>query len=1045
MKPLQITLQNFGPYEHETIDFTKFDEASLFLISGPTGSGKTTIFDALTFALYGESASDDRQPEVLRSDFATPSEPTSVTLQFAHQGKRYEITREPKQVLAKKRGTGTKVYPSTGVLKIYQDGQQTEELTKLVAINIRLADILQINRKQFVQIVLLPQGEFRRFLVATSTDKEAILRKVFGTELYQKWSGLLKQQLADQRAQLSKWETTLESGLKRVQWTADETPLAPESSMRDRLAQVSTQQAADQTDLEQLTAQIQTLQHQLDEATNRLTVAEKNNQNIATLETETQRLAALNQKAPEVADQRQLQSDLTWANEHLSDYRHLTELTTEQQRYQQQLTHLKAQLVAAQTQRDNLLRVQDQLQQQATVMADYRERVTLLTAQRSLFEQVAQLAEQRLAATKRLAQLTDQLSQAQQRHQRLSDEQADVTAQLAKRPALNEQRLTLTNQLQQLQHYQRQLDDVTEQSGALVDLAQVVQQSQAQVEQLTTQVATAQADYDQQRNAWLQSQIVNLAGQLTPGTPCPICGSIDHPAPAEATVTVKSVSDAELKTAQTQLQQLTSDLAGQRAQLKTQTAQLATQRANVKTAEQDLVQQAATLISASDFQELVVQLPQQVAASQRAREQVTRQLNTLAKLEKRQSELTQQLAESDQAVSDQQTAVHDAELAVQQVAGQFQNAQQRLPNEFADLTALDQYLTQQQALLTDYDRQVADNDADRQRTAQLIATTQATQITVETTLSDTTTKRDELAATLQAAVTATFKTTDLSGLTRMLDRLPELPQLQQQLTQYEHELQQAKASVAAYKQIVGSTTMVDVATLQTSLTELTSQRQAFDKQRAALQERLSINGNILDQAEQIVHQIQTQLSQRDALQRLVEAVAGGGDNKLGLERYVLRAQLVEVLQVANQHLQQLSSGRYELRLHMEAGTYQKNTGLEIDVYDDNVGQVRSVHTLSGGESFIAALSLALALGEIIQTESGGINIDALFVDEGFGSLDQEALSVAMAALENVEGNSRMIGIISHVGLLQETIPYQIKVEALGQGKSRARVVTPANG
>ncbi|GAA3607717.1 SMC family ATPase [Secundilactobacillus similis DSM 23365 = JCM 2765] len=1042
MKPLQITLQNFGPYEHETIDFTKFADASLFLISGPTGSGKTTIFDALTFALYGESASDDRQPEVLRSDFATPNEPTSVTLRFSHQGQIYEIDRQPKQTLAKKRGTGIKTYKSTGVLKIFKDGEQTEELTKLAAINMRLADILQINRKQFVQIVLLPQGEFRRFLVATSTDKETILRKVFGTELYQKWSSILKQRLADQRAQLAKWETTIESGLKRVRWTDDVQSLPTDSPMSDRLAQLTAQQATDQQTIEQTTDQEQALQQRVDETTQRLTVAEKTNQNIATLATETQRVTALQQQTTKIDDLRQLQTDLTWADAHQSDYQRQQELTSELQRDQQQLKTLGARLATAQQRQVTLKQTQDQLQQQAAAIADQRKQVAVLTAQRSLFEQAAELDQQRLTTAKHVTELTEQLTQTQQRYQQIASQQAAVTAQLAQRPALNEKRLTLTNQVQQLTQFQRQLDDVNAQRSELKQLEKTIEQRQTEVDRLTAKVAVAQDDYEAQRNAWLQSQIVNLADQLTPGTPCPICGSVDHPAPAQATVAVKAVSDAELKVAETHLRQLNTKLAGQKAQQTTQIAQLATQQTAVKAVKQDLVEQVTTVIAVTDFDELASQLPKQLTASQTAVDQVTAQLADLSKQEQRQTKLAQQLAESEQKVVADQTAVHNAELAAKQVEGQFQNAQDRLPDEFADLAALDRYLTQQQTELAHYDQQVADNSADRQQTAQLIATTTATQASVEASINDTTTKRQALATTLQAAVTKQYQTTDLSGLTTMLDRLPELPELKRQITAYDHDLQQATASVVAYKQIVGSATTVDLEELKTALADLTAQRQTLQKQRATIQERLTINGNILEQAEQTVQQIQTQMTQRDALQRLVEAVAGGGDNKLGLERYVLRAQLVEVLQVANQHLQQLSSGRYELRLHLEAGTYQKNTGLEIDVYDDNVGQVRSVHTLSGGESFIAALSLALALGEIIQTESGGINIDALFVDEGFGSLDQEALSVAMAALENVEGSNRMIGIISHVTLLQETIPYQIKVEALGQGKSRARVVTP---
>lgn len=160
MKPLKLTLKNFGPYENETIDFTKFNQASVFLISGRTGSGKTTIFDAITFALYGDGASDDRTPESMRSDFADTKTPTEVTLLFEHQDSTYLISRFPKQELDKKRGSGTKVFESSGTLKIFHDGRKTGEITKMRDINLKLFNILQISREQFVQIVLLPQGKF---------------------------------------------------------------------------------------------------------------------------------------------------------------------------------------------------------------------------------------------------------------------------------------------------------------------------------------------------------------------------------------------------------------------------------------------------------------------------------------------------------------------------------------------------------------------------------------------------------------------------------------------------------------------------------------------------------------------------------------------------------------------------------------------------------------------------------------------------------------------------------------------------------------------
>ncbi|WP_054654941.1 AAA family ATPase [Secundilactobacillus silagei] len=268
MKPLQLKLTNFGPYAKQTIDFTQLDEASIFLIAGPTGSGKTTLFDAMTFALYGESASDDRDPSALRSDFAEADEPTAVTLKFEHKGLEYEVTRQPKQTLAKKRGTGTRDYPSSGKLMIFKDGIKTDEITRMQEINLKLTDILQISRKQFVQIVLLPQGEFRRFLVSDSSAKEAILRKVFGTQLFQRWATVLKQQLNTQREQIKSARSVIDSGLKRVRWT--------DSDGDHDLTQLEGQYQQDQTELTTAKQVLDQTQQQVNQLNQQLETAQKN-------------------------------------------------------------------------------------------------------------------------------------------------------------------------------------------------------------------------------------------------------------------------------------------------------------------------------------------------------------------------------------------------------------------------------------------------------------------------------------------------------------------------------------------------------------------------------------------------------------------------------------------------------------------------------------------------------------------------------------------------------------------------------------------------
>lgn len=283
-------------------------------------------------------------------------------------------------------------------------------------------------------------------------------------------------------------------------------------------------------------------------------------------------------------------------------------------------------------------------------------------------------------------------------------------------------------------------------------------------------------------------------------------------------------------------------------------------------------------------------------------------------------------------------------------------------------------------------------------------------------------------------------TTERKTLAQLLEQTKSLPELRQQQADYYQQLAALKAQVASQENLLQKQQPVDLAKANDKFQQLQKQLDQIEDQYQKLYDQQLLNGSLLKEITTGRQEIQQQEAAISELAQLVTAVSGHSDAKLGLERYVLRQQLTTILRAANQHLQQLSSGRYWLRLHQERGNTLANTGLEIDVYDDHVGQLRSVHTLSGGESFIAALSLALALGEVIQEQAGGVSIDTLFVDEGFGSLDQDSLTTALAALEDIESGSRMIGIISHVEMLRAQIPAQIQISQLGQGQSRAKLV-----
>ncbi|MFD1671949.1 SbcC/MukB-like Walker B domain-containing protein [Agrilactobacillus yilanensis] len=1043
MRPLKLTLTNFGPYASEVIDFEKLAQTTLFLISGETGSGKTTIFDGLTYALYGDSATEDRSAESLRANFATGTEETQVTLVFEHQGKTYKISRWPKQIVQKKRGSGTREVAARGRLEIYQADKKIEEITKINDIGPRILAILQITRAQFVQIILLPQGEFRKFLTAPSPDKEVLLRKVFKTQLYQNWSSLLNDQLKAMNHKNEARQNNIEANLKQIQWQSAPENLANQTP-QEQLDALTLQQQQAQIQLNALAQEIAQQQQSIQVQTTQLKEGQIRNQQIQELADLKVQQTALMQQAPAIETLKAQVTQLHWADKHAADYAHYQALQQQVAANQQAQIDQQTQIqtaTAALTQAQTAAAVYDA---QQAVQQQRQQQQTLETQQRPQFQKVATLkAQQQQLQTTSDAQ-QQQLTQLQQALTTKTAQQAQLQAQINELPALELQQQVQQQRQQSLKDWQTTSQTLQQQQIELQAASQKIQQQEQQQITLEAAVAAAKIEKETLTEQRLTNQIAELVQQLQPGTPCPICGSTDHPKPAvtamAAPVTAAAVKQADLnfQTQSTALTELKTNLQQAKQQL---TQGKTAQTQDIATLNQALIS-AEIMTATEDLATLSTKLTQAKTALAAETKAIAQQLIQGQQAKQTQTQLAADLQTLTTQLTAQQTQYDATMQQLQKITTQSEDNKAQLPSDFEDLAQLDAHLQQLAQVIDTFEKQkkAATDTLSQAQTA--LTQAQTTAVSLKTQGQALQQQLIETQEKLTAILKTYFQTADWAAFEALLAQVPTLEAKNETITAYAQEQTTLQGQIKAHQDFIADKPQLDLQALQQQILAAQEALTKLTARQKNENEQFVLNQAIVDRVQTDLTALGTQAADLHQLQQLVGVIRGGGELKLSLERYVLRTYLLEILQVANGHLHQLSSGRYNLEIHVAPGSHQKNTGLEIDVYDDNVGQTRSVHTLSGGESFIAALSLALALGEVIQNQAGGITIDALFIDEGFGSLDQEALQTVMAALRNLEGQHRLIGIISHVTALKTEIPCQIQVISNQDGRSHTRLILP---
>lgn len=924
MRPIRITLSAFGPYAGQiTLPMEQLGTQGLYLITGDTGAGKTTLFDAVTFALFGRGSGENRGDDsLLRSKYADADTPTFVEMTFLYRDRLYTVRRSPKYPRPPKRGTTPQQEPAKAELH-FPDGRV---IAKKTDVDAAIIELLGVNHDQYVKIAMIAQGEFLKLLVASTDERRKIFTHIFNTTIYQTLQRRLKENVAEERKQCGDLR-------QRIGGILEGAVPCGELMLDDQLKQAKENLLPEGEIQPMLEAMLQR-----DAETNDMLT-----KTMAELE----------------AAREQLQQQINQANE----YRQLEE------QLQQTLRELSAQ---KEPHRLMLAKQEEAKAWLAQAMELDVQHAALLTLMPK-YEQLSQLQSQYRENERELIAVQERQHSDEQRSRNEETSLQTLREELQRYSQAN---ADLEKQKAALQVQTAQLDALDTLKAALMELNSVQEDDRhAQERFLRAQQEhlSLRDTYHRLYDAYLSEQAGLLASTLQKGQPCPVCGATDHPSPAALS------SHAPERSA--------LDAAKQQAELAQKAAEAASQEAGrikglLEQKQNSAIQSAKLLLETGELAKARILLESKRAVIASAIQEINTQIR------KYQAEVLrlQQLSQEIPAIESRLEILRKQSV---ETAGRI-----------AMLTGvMQQQKAQGQALRTELIYK-SKNDAQ----AHLDAWQQK-------------------AETLRA----------------------QAAEVEKALREIEHRQRELEGSAAAFQQQLAGASPADLDALNQQLSAIKAELYQQSETAKACHSRISANQKALDGFRQYQEKLQGASQRLGWIQLLSDtanATLHDKKQKIMLETYVQMAYFDQILAHANVRLRSMTNGQYELVRRNDPDHFRSQAGLDLDVTDYYNGSVRDVKTLSGGESFKASLALALGMSDVIQSMAGGIKLDTLFVDEGFGSLDEHSLHNAIRVLEELAQSDRLIGIISHVGTLKEHIERQIVVTKDRAGGSHAHIIVP---
>lgn len=920
MRPLFLTISAFGPYAGVTeLDLDRLGQNGIYLITGDTGAGKTTIFDAITYALYGEPSGDNREPSMLRSKYAEADTPTQVELTFLNGGKKYTVKRNPEYERPAKKGNGLTTQKAEACLTL-PDGSV---ITKPKEVNAAIREIVGVDRNQFSQIAMIAQGDFLRLLLSETKERQKIFREIFKTGYYQALQERLKSESGKLADEYQQARASIQQYINGILCEEDD------------VLSIEVQKAKNG---EMMTHEVVELLGSL---------IEKDSELSTSLQKETEEKENRTEE---------INALLTKAEAYIKTEQDLQSAVRE---YDEKVPLL-----------ETLIKKANDLKAQNTEYENKQKEVTQTQAQYGEYD-FLQLKQKTVSDL--VKSLEDDKKRCENREEKLSGLSEEIKAlreELSLLSDAGEKKERLLREKEQLEEKKQKAEELKKRLIRFEKLKEKLLEAQEKYRQAEEASVNQNKRYHRLNKAFLDSQAGLLAEALTDGEPCPVCGSLTHPNKAVKPSQVST--EAELKAAKQ-----SADTAAKAAEQASRDAGEISGKVTAET--ESLLALASGLLGNDNLdrafekaQEALFEIDNRIRDYQeKIKEENSKILrkNTLGSLipekENAIGNMKESLAEAEKKIAADETKLRETENQIHEISKKLK------------------FKSKSEA--------------------------------------------ESVVAALNAEIESHKKATEKAEA--------DYRKLDKSLTELKGKTEQLKKSLKKKEAI-------DSEKLTEEKRSLTERKSVLSEQSKKLAVRIDANTRAKENISAKACNL-TLIEEKWTWVKALSNAANGnipGKEKIMLETYIQTNFFDRIIDRANTRLMVMSGGQYELRRRKAASNNRSQSGLELDVKDYYNGSTRDVKTLSGGESFKASLSLALGLSDEIQSSAGGIKLDTMFVDEGFGSLDEESLQQAMKALTSLSESNKLVGIISHVAELKEKIDKQIIVTKEKTGGSKVEIV-----